>query len=469
MLHHLKKTVSHDRIFVPVLVLLCGFLFFFNLGGLSLIETDEFIYTHIAREILSTGDFLTLHLKGQNWFMHPPLFMWISAFFIYFLGLSEFSARIASAFFGLGGVLAVYYLGKNMFSKRDGFIAAIVLASSLQYIVQSRIALFDGALVCFMTLSILFFWLGYKRQQSNFYLLSSLCMGLGTLTKGPVAALLPLLIIVPFILLQGTWRQVLKDAQLRLSIPIYIAVGWWWYLLSFLLHGQVFFNEVIIHYHVFRYFGVIDHTGPWYYYFVVVAAGFLPWIIFLIPALFFLFQKKFRAEEQFLLLGIVITFVFFSLAQTKLPGYILGLYPFLALGVGKFINDRINNLWMRYFFVSLVLFMCLLIAFLMIYVAPQVDDARPYKSLSLRANELVHSDDFVGGYQLYQLGFDYYVIHPIVWFETPAKAAESLANTNQRIFILVPKSEFENFASHFSYLFYVLDEKAGVLIISNQL
>ncbi len=319
--------------YILILVFLCLFLFVFKLGEPSLFETDEYIYTKLAKEVVESGDLLTLHLDGKKWFIHPPLYMWLTAITGAIFGFGEFIARMWCALFGVGLVIVIYFFGKLLFNGRAGFVAGLILATSLQFIIQSRLAIFDVPLIFFITLAVYFFFAAYTSSQKNLYYLFYAFMGLGILTKGPIAAILPISIILLYIALRKEFN-VLKEAKIVSGLLLTVLVGGSWYIAQLMVNGREFWDIAIMYYTFGRYFGIVEtHTGPFYFYIPVLFLGFLPWSPFIPATVAFLIKERERKECLFVLTWISFVFIFFSLAGTKLPGYIMSIYPFLALSL----------------------------------------------------------------------------------------------------------------------------------------
>ncbi len=342
-----ESVFGRDWFLILILTALCIYLFFFKLGASTLWNFDEPIYGEVAKEMLKIGDWITPHFNYQPWFDKPPLYMWLTGLTFRFFGWNEFTTRLWSALFGLGGVVVVYFLGKSIFSKRVGFLAALVLATSFQYLVQSRLALLDVTLSFFISLSLLFFYLGYRRipRKRVYYLLFFASMGLATLTKGPIGAILPCL-IVGFHLLLTREIKILKEMGIFWGVIVYLAIAAPWYVIEFVIHGKEFINDFFLLRHIGRYLTSLGGSAEaTYYYIPVLIIGFLPWTGFLPYSFFCLvgsknkWQSMERAKTLFLLLWPIIILVFFSFAKFKRPGYILLFYPCLALCIGKLFND----------------------------------------------------------------------------------------------------------------------------------
>jgi 4-amino-4-deoxy-L-arabinose transferase-like glycosyltransferase len=106
-------------------------LFVYGLGVGTLWDQDEPKYTQVAREILQTRDLFTLHLDGQPWFVHPPLFMWLQAATGALFGFTELTARIWTALSSVGIVAVTFLLGRLLYDSTTGALAAAIAATTL--------------------------------------------------------------------------------------------------------------------------------------------------------------------------------------------------------------------------------------------------------------------------------------------------------------------------------------------------
>ncbi|MDR7429446.1 MAG: glycosyltransferase family 39 protein [Armatimonadota bacterium] len=315
----------------PYLAVVAGTLAL-NLAGLGaskLWDQDETKYAQVAREILWTGDWLTLRWNGDPWFVHPPLYFWLVAATARFFGLTEFTARVWSAVFGAGAVALTALLGRAWFSPRAGWLAGLVVATTLQWFAQSRLAVFDSVLVFWMLGTLLGFWTGYRGRRTG-YLAAFVCAGLGTLTKGPVAAVLPGLVALAYLAWRRELRR-LREIPWAAGLALYGLVGLSWYAAGYLRHGAPFLRSVLGYYTVHRFVGVVENqAGPLWYYVPVLLLGGLPW-----NALWLAWPHLFRrGGEPMPLVWCAVVFVFFSAAGTKLPNYVLAFYPLAAVATG---------------------------------------------------------------------------------------------------------------------------------------
>lgn len=327
-----------DRLLLAAVLAFAAVLFVAGVGRGSLWDQDEAKYTQVAREILQTRDPITLHVNGLPWFVHPPLYMWLQAATGAVFGFSEVTARIWSAFFGVVGIYATMLIGRELFGLRAALLSGVILATTFEYFVLSRLAIFDVVLTAFMLLAFYAFLRAIRTGARAFRYWAALWVGLGVLTKGPIALLLPGLVTAGYLAVR---RLSIGDPRRWVGPALAAAgLGSSWYLIEWLRHGSPFVRVVIGYYTITRFVGVVEgQAGPWWYYGPVFGIGAFPWTAFLLVALPYHAVRR-RAEGSLLVvLWIAVTVVFYSLAGTKLPNYVLPAFPFAALGVAALWAD----------------------------------------------------------------------------------------------------------------------------------
>lgn len=319
-----------------ILVALSFILFFYRLGDYSFWDSDEPLYTEIAREMIITGDWLTPHWNYRPWFCHPPLYMWLTAGISFLTGWNEFTGRFFAAVFAVGIVVVTYFLGKSLFSQRAGLLAGFVCATSFQMLIHSHIATLDTIFVFFMSLALLFFYLGFSRGGGAYFFGFWMASALATLAKGPLGLCLPLGVGFLFLLFQHKPQRIF-ELRFQYGLPLFLLIAAPWYAAECYLYGRNFYKNVFVFFIFKRIFTpILQQSGPWYYYFAVLIPGFFPWTIFLPQALERVFRERTCTAQLFLIMWLVPAFLFFSLAATKLPNYILILYPGLSVAVGTY-------------------------------------------------------------------------------------------------------------------------------------
>ncbi len=322
-----------DRVWVGLVLLSAALLSLSRLGAGSLWDQDETKYAQVAVEILQTGDPLTLHVNGQPWYVHPPFYMWLVAATGRLAGFNEFTVRVWSAVFSVLAVYATILLGRVLFGARAGLLAGAILAVTFQFLVQSRLAVFDSVLLAWMLLAVYSFVRGYQGGRRADYLRFFLFAGLATLTKGLIGLLLPGLVIVPFVGLRRAWHR-WREVPWAAGFAAYAVVGLSWYVVETWLHGRAFVSAVFGYYTFGRFLGVVENqAGPWHYYVPVVLLGAFPWTAFWPAAAAFHLRRLREDGSLFCLLWCALTFAFYSAAGTKLPNYVLPIYPLAAVAV----------------------------------------------------------------------------------------------------------------------------------------
>jgi 4-amino-4-deoxy-L-arabinose transferase-like glycosyltransferase len=348
------------------------FLFFglvlFHLAGtwsLPLIDRDEPRFAEASREMIQRADYVVPYFNNQLRLDKPPLAYWAQVASYRIFGESDFSARFPSAVAAALTALVILAWGRRIGAAEIGRCAAIIFTLSLQTFVHAKAAVADMWLVLFMTLA---HWAGYELlacspaalprhgerdvvapyHRTRWWFVFYLSLAFGFLAKGPIAWI-PLLTVLAAIVLARDWRLG-RNFQFLLGILLMLAVVALWGIPALVqTHGQ--FLAIGIGRHVIgrslatmeghgaSSFGIYLLLLP--FYFVTVFVGFFPWSIKL-PWLIRQLrgQKKTGIADSsdsgnkidnYLVTGIAIIFVIFTLVSTKLPHYTLPAFPLLAL------------------------------------------------------------------------------------------------------------------------------------------
>jgi 4-amino-4-deoxy-L-arabinose transferase-like glycosyltransferase len=301
-----------------------------------------------SKEMVLSGDWVTPFYNGEKFYDKPPFFNWLVACSFLLLGFTEVAARLPAALLGTGTVLLTYMLGRRLFHARVGFLGAVILATSIEFIILSRSVVHDIALAFTVTLSMYAFYraLNATRIRFSHLALGYFSIGLAVLSKGPVGLLLPALSLMFYLQLNG---QLVLGTRLKLlwgGIIICIVAAPWYVLMAVRNPDYIsyFFFEQNLQNFLSQ--SGARHPEPFYFYFPVILGGMLPWSFFLPPAIAFLIRnccKAHSAATAFLIAWFSVIFVFFSVAQSKLPSYILPALPAAALIIGQFWHERIGR------------------------------------------------------------------------------------------------------------------------------
>jgi 4-amino-4-deoxy-L-arabinose transferase-like glycosyltransferase len=330
------------------LIAFCGFLFFAGLQIIGLLGADEPRYAQVAREMLERHDWVTPTLWGQPWLEKPPLLYWGQMLAYNATGsVTGFAARVPSAVLATLMVFFIYVWARR-FRRGMQLDAALITAASTIIIGFGRGASTDMPLTAMFTIAMLSWWGWYESQNRAWLLGFYAFAGLGTLAKGPIAALLVGLIIVAFAALRRDWRLVLRTLWLP-GIALYLAVVLPWFI-AVQRADPEFFRVFILEHNLARYTSdLYRHQQPFWYYVPVALIGLLPWTIFAVTALvdairdwrFSVSEPQGREDlRTFLGLWFLLPIAFFSLSQSKLPGYILPSIPAAAILLADFVLRR---------------------------------------------------------------------------------------------------------------------------------
>ena len=318
------------------LALLLAVLWLATLGGRPLFNPDEGRYAEIPREMLSGGDWVIPHLNGLAYIEKPPLQYWATAISYGLLGTSEFAARLYTALSALGTAFMVWLVACRLWSRAAAWRAVAVLAGMLMFVVLGQLLTLDMSLTFYLTLSLGGFLLAQQATRPRLWmLLAWAAAALGVLTKGLVAAAIPLAVLILYSLYArdfSPWRRL----YMTWGLPLFLAitVPWHW-LAARRLSG--FLEFYFIHEHVARYLTpVSDRQESWWFFGGVFLAGSMPWTLSALRVLAGGWRRRGLGAGEFqpaLFLWIWVVFigVFFSLSDSKLMPYILPLMPALAL------------------------------------------------------------------------------------------------------------------------------------------
>jgi 4-amino-4-deoxy-L-arabinose transferase-like glycosyltransferase len=364
----------------------------YRLGSIGLIDETEPLFAEAARQMVKTGDWITPYYNDATRFDKPPLVYWLMAIGYRLAGVNEWMVRLPSAIAAIGLMALVclvvvrcvpparspYGYLKPWFA---GGLAGAITVLNLHTLVWGRTGVSDMLLSGCMGGAMLAFFMGYRalewddilrgdrvsggisggisgerspavfapRSARAWFGLFYALLALAVLTKGPVGLALPGLIIVPFLALVGHLRSTLRSMGLWWGIPLFLAIVLPWFILVIAENGQVYIDSFFGYHNVARFTSVVNrHSAPWYFYLIVIGFGFFPWSAYLPAAIaqcrpwhLAAWHRASRSQQLplFALCWLVGIFLFFSLAVTKLPSYVLPLMPAGAILVAIVLAD----------------------------------------------------------------------------------------------------------------------------------
>jgi 4-amino-4-deoxy-L-arabinose transferase-like glycosyltransferase len=332
----------------------CAFLFFYGMGQFGLIGADEPRYAQVAREMLERHDWITPILGGHAWLEKPPLYYWQAMLAYSMFGVSDVAARIPGALDATLLVVAVYLFFRR-FRRGVEVDAALITASCAGVIGYAHAASMDMALAATFSIGMLAWWAWRESEQRIYLALFYGCMALGMLAKGPVAPFLAAAVIVVFALAVREVRLILRTLWLP-GILLFCAIALPWYIAVQMRNPQ-FFREFILQHNLARFSSdLYHHRQPFWYYLPVTALAFVPWTVFVIVAfvesvrIWWSERKSVSAEPDFefqfrgfTCCWLVVPIVFFSLSQSKLPGYILPAIPAGAVLLADYLRRHLTR------------------------------------------------------------------------------------------------------------------------------
>lgn len=324
----------------------CAILFFFGSWLIPVTDPTECCYTLTAKEMIEAGDFFSPRIYGDYWYDKPIFFYWELILAYKIFGVNEFASRFFPAVFATLGVFLTYFFGMKLFTRKVGFAAAIILATSLEYWYIAHAIITDMTLFCAMSVTLMSFYFGYSKKKFSLYYISYAAAGFAVLTKGPIGFLLPGLIILIFLAVQKNLSH-LKKMHFFAGLALMFAIISIWYLPMYIMHGEIFFDN-FIGVHNFLRASTAEHpeTNVIYYYAVIFLIGFLPYS----PIIIFTQIKKLWNEKEFpaldmrkkfLLIWAATVFVIFQSFATKYVTYTLPyMMPLAILFATYFVNRQ---------------------------------------------------------------------------------------------------------------------------------
>jgi 4-amino-4-deoxy-L-arabinose transferase-like glycosyltransferase len=329
---------NRSRTDVLLLAGFCAFLFFYGLGQFGLIGADEPRYAQVAREMLDRHDWVTPVLGGQPWLEKPPLYYWQAMLVYSVIGISDTAARFSSAIDATLLVIAVYLFFRK-FRRGVEVDAALMAASSAGIVGYARAASMDMPLAAAFGVGMLAWWAWRESGKRVYLAVFYVCMGLGMLAKGPVAPALAAIVIAVFAAAFREWRLILKTLWLP-GIFLFLAIALPWYIAVQMANPQ-FFREFILQHNLARFSSnLYHHPEPFWYYIPVTVIALVPWVVFVcaaaVESLRTWWSERTTSRREpdmelqfrvFLCCWLIVPVVFFSISQSKLPGYILPAVP----------------------------------------------------------------------------------------------------------------------------------------------
>jgi 4-amino-4-deoxy-L-arabinose transferase-like glycosyltransferase len=318
-------------------------LLLLRLGAVPLVGPDEPRYARVAVEMHRSGDWVTPTLQGRPWLEKPALYYWLAGAAFAAFGENETAARLPSVAAALLLVGATALFGARLYGRAAGLHAGFMLGTALLTFVYGRAAAMDMLLAATLTVGTGLIGLRLVGIAGPMAIpVASAFLGAATLAKGPIGLLLPALITGGYVVARREWRW-LRELLSPWSIAAFLVVAAPWYVAVSLAQGREFLDVFLLNHNLQRFTSAIhNHPGPLWYYLPLLLVGLFPWSGFLVPGLGHL-RPRTSVADLFLVLWLVVPLVFFSLAGSKLPGYILPCLVPLAVLMGRGADEIVTS------------------------------------------------------------------------------------------------------------------------------
>ena len=364
--------------------------YWIGIGTSSLWDANEAFYAETPRVMIETGDYVSPSFNGNPRFNKPPLTYWIVAISYHVFGVCEWSERLPIVLAAIGLIAAAFVIGRTGWGVQAGLWAAIAMATLPRFLMHSRRTSIDVFLSLFMCLTLMFFVLSELRTERRklWLFLMYACVGLGFMTKGPVAVVLPGAVFFIYLLFENRLKDITK-MMVPTGIGIFLAIVVPWYLLVFQKHGGDYIVSFILNENISRY--TDEGWGPRrsFFYLQTMLGDLFPWSLLMIAALVcVVFRRRlgnivFGIPEVFdrnvqppataggtdktafpasagggniarlLAIWIVVIVGFYSLSRNQQDQYVMPTFVAAAVLAGVLINAFIEKRanWIRWIFV----------------------------------------------------------------------------------------------------------------------
>lgn len=332
-----------DRIPWLWILLAAGAFFYIPfIGGVHLFDWDEINFAEISREMMMTGDYLSVQVDYQPFFEKPPLFFWLQSISMHVFGINEFAARLPNALAGILVLFVLYKIGEHWVNRKFGILWALTYLGSLLPTLYHKSGIIDPWFNLFIFGSIAVWVEGSSSDRKlRWFLISGILSGLAILTKGPVG---PLIIGLTILCMRifSQKKEYLRFTSVLLFLIGCVFVAGLWFGLEWLAHGPVFITAFLKYQVELLSQSVAGHKGFPGYHFVIALVGIFPASVFALAA----FRKKQTDEtdqswelRQLMIILTLIVLILFTIVKSKIVHYSsLAYYPVTFLGAWTILN-----------------------------------------------------------------------------------------------------------------------------------
>jgi 4-amino-4-deoxy-L-arabinose transferase-like glycosyltransferase len=327
--------------------IISAYMLFGRLGGWPLISPDEGRNAEVAREMSQSHAWLVPTYDGLAYLDKPAFYFKTIALSFSMFGESEGAARFSSAFFGFSLAVVAFLFCRKMYDQRTAILAMLIISTTPLYIAFSRFVIFDMSLAFFVSSTIFACFLAEEceeKQRIRWYLIGAFSAGIATLIKGPVGFIIPTLVITVFNGFEGRLGAMKRVFALRNWAVFFAIVLPWFVGLSLLRPDFPYYG--IMRESVARFTTTEFHrTAPFYFYAPIIAGTFFAWSLLLPESIVAAWQKRkdWSRADRLLVVWAIVVVLFFSISQSKLPGYILTTVVALGILIARVFAGALND------------------------------------------------------------------------------------------------------------------------------
>ena len=314
-------------------------------------DADEAFYGEAAREMVESGEWLTPHYNYEPRFQKPVLYYWATAATFAVTGATAWSARLWAALSGIGLVFVTAGLARRWYDDDTALLAGAIVATSFGYVALGRMALPDLPLALSVTATIAacLIAIGDRVPRPRRWLLAAaVAAGLGFLTKGPLAVVLPAVVVLPVVMIERRASR-LGPLDIVVAVAVFVAIAAPWYVAMWLTHGNSYLHNFFVGDNLERFAtDRFNEPRPWWYYGPVIVGGVVPWAPYLLlgaGAVGRLLSGRGGpgSLETRLAIWLLLPLVVFTASVGKQPRYVLPLLPPVAILIARGIVDRTRS------------------------------------------------------------------------------------------------------------------------------
>jgi len=328
---------------------LAALLFIPFLGNVHLFDWDEINFAESAREMIVSGNYLSVQINFIPFTEKPPLFFWMQVVSMKIFGINEFAARFPNAVCGIVTLIVLFRIGKQVFNEQFARNWVMIYLGTFVTFLYFKSGIIDPWFNLFIFLAIYNFYnltIPHKQKRNKLAILTGLYLGLAVLTKGPVAILISLLVYMVIVVL-NRFRFFINVKDFMIIFLTTLLVCFTWFGIDFIQHGPTFLIEFLERQIAIFSTNDADHGEPFFYHWWVLLLGCFPASIFFMKGMFIKTDTSNQKEfKQWMLVLFWVTLLLFSIVKTKIVHYSsLCWFPLTAIA-SMYITDAFskNNL-----------------------------------------------------------------------------------------------------------------------------